>query len=81
MRIDKLIRDSLVGKTLIAVEFTDYDDLEYFKSIDVIPAILPSKIVNVNITNDEDGDVQVYMVLENGTIANAYDTEEITVEE
>ena len=79
MRIDQIISDYLVGKTLISVEYRNYDDLEYYKSIGVTPAILPSKIKSVSFYGDDD--VIVEMVLENGTIANAYDTEEITVEE
>jgi len=74
MRIDQIINDYLVGKTLISVEYRDYDDLEYYESIGVTPPILPSKIKSVSF-------YVVEMVLENGTIANAYDTEEITVEE
>ena len=54
VRIDKLLEDQFVGKTLVGTEFSDYGDLNYYESIGIEPAILPSKIKEAFISRDED---------------------------
>jgi hypothetical protein len=81
MKIDKLISDILVGKTLISVQYNDYDDVEYYKSIGVTPAILPSKIKSVSVRGNRYTDVIVKIILENETVVEAYTDEELTFKE
>lgn len=81
MRVEKLLRSYYVGKTLLGTEFSDYTDLEYYKEIDVEPAVLPSKIVDVVISHDADGEFRLSIHLENGTFAHVYDNEHISLKD
>lgn len=77
VRIDKLLEETFVGKTLTGKEFCDYEDLGYYQSIGVEPAILPSRIKEAFISKDDDGDFLYEFHLENGTVATAYDNEDV----
>jgi hypothetical protein len=75
--VENILANAFLGKTLVSTEFGDNGDLEYQMSINLETPILPSKINDILITKDDDGDFRLRLFLENGTSAYVYENEDV----
>ena len=72
IRFDQIIKDKLVGKKLIGLEFNDEDHNER-------PFTSGQIIKDVNLMTDCDRDINIVMTLENDEEVYAYDNENIKI--